>query len=277
MIVHEVRGGGGVLLHAGEWGNPEGTPILFLHGWSQSHLCWARQVESSLAAEFRLVAVDLRGHGMSEKPLEPAAYTDPQLWADDVAAVVEQLGLERPVLVGWSYGGFVICDYVRAYGAEHVGGIDLAGGAVLLRPPTFDHIGPGFLENAADACAADLATSIAAIQRFLRRCSAEPLSPDEWSRALAWNMVVPSAVRGGLISREIDGDDVLSTLSVPLLLSHGRADEIVLPTMAEHVLEVCATATGSFYDGVGHMTFWEDAERFNRELAQLAAGVHATV
>ena len=53
---------------------------------------------------------------MSEAPLEAEHYTDAALWADDVAAIIDQLGLERPVLVGWSYGAFVICDYIRAYG-----------------------------------------------------------------------------------------------------------------------------------------------------------------
>ena len=67
-----------------------------------------------------LVAYDLRGHGMSEAPLEAEHYTDGALWADDVAAIIDQLRLDRPVLVGWSYGSFVICDYVRAHGqADH--------------------------------------------------------------------------------------------------------------------------------------------------------------
>ena len=87
-----------------EWGQADGPPILFIHGWSQNHLCWAKQYESALADEFRLVAYDLRGHGMSEAPLEPEHYTDGELWADDVAAIIDQLGLDRPVLVGWSYG-----------------------------------------------------------------------------------------------------------------------------------------------------------------------------
>jgi alpha-beta hydrolase superfamily lysophospholipase len=115
MKIHTVISGGGLRLHAREWGNPDGPPILFIHGWSQSHLCWAKQYESSLADEFRLVAYDLRGHGMSEMPLEPKHYTDGRLWADDVAAIIEQLRLDRPVLVGWSYGPFVIVDYIRAY------------------------------------------------------------------------------------------------------------------------------------------------------------------
>ena len=66
-----------------------GRRSCFIHGWSQNHLCWAKQYESSLADEFRLVAYDLRGHGMSEAPLEPEHYTADELWADDLAAIIE--------------------------------------------------------------------------------------------------------------------------------------------------------------------------------------------
>jgi pimeloyl-ACP methyl ester carboxylesterase len=83
-------------------------------------------------------------------------------------------------------------------------------------------------------------------------------------------MVVPPEVRGALISREIDAGDVLSQLSVPVLVTHGRADAVVLPSMAEHTLEICPTAEPSWYPNVGHMPFLEDTARFDRELAELA-------
>src|SRR6188472_1343240 len=86
---HEVKGGGGLRLHVREWGRPDGQPIVLIHGWSQNHLCWAHQYDSALADEFRLVAFDLRGHGMSDAPLDAAQYTDAALWADDLAAVIE--------------------------------------------------------------------------------------------------------------------------------------------------------------------------------------------
>lgn len=270
---YEVRGGADVRLHVREWGDRGGRPILFIHGWSASHLCWARQLRGRLAESFRLVAFDNRGHGMSDKPLDAGSYQDPRLWADDVAAVIEQLELDRPVLVAWSYGGFIVTDYLRVYGADRIGAVDLVGAAVVLEPPGFDRIGPGFLENAPDACRPDLATNIAAIRRFLGVCTAEPLSQDDWGAALGWNMVVPPEVRGALISRHIDGDDVLSGLSVPVLVTHGRADTIVLPSMAEHVLDVCHTARPSWYEGVGHMPFVEDQPRFDRELAALTTGL----
>jgi pimeloyl-ACP methyl ester carboxylesterase len=274
--VHDVEGGGGLRLHVREWGRADGPPILFIHGWSQNHLCWSRQYESALADEFRLVAYDLRGHGMSEAPLEPQHYTDGVLWADDVAAILDQLHLDATVLVGWSYGGFAICDYVRSHGQDRVAAINFVEGAVKLGEKAFGTmIGPGFLDHFVGATADDLPTSIQAMRAFLRACVAKPISSDDFETALCWNMVVPARVRAALAAREIDGDDVLRALDVPLLVTHGRADAVVLPAMAEHVLATCPTAVASWYDGVGHVPQLEEPERFNRELAELVRRARA--
>jgi len=268
--IHTVRGGGGLRLHVREWGPADGPPILLIHGLSQSHLCWARQYESALAEEFRLVAYDLRGHGMSEAPLEPEHYTDGALWADDVAAIIDQLGLERPVLVGWSYGGFVICDYLRDHGQDRIAAIDFAGAVVTLGGAAFGTlIGPGFLDHFPDATADDLPTNIRAIRALVKGWPARPYPPEEVETLLCSAMVVPARIRANLAARELDGDDVLRTLGVPLLVSHGRADTVVLPAMADYVLATCPTAEASWYDGVGHTPFLEEPERFNRELADL--------
>ena len=159
---------------------PTYPPIVFLHGWSQSHLCWAAQTASTLRDEFRLVAVDLRGHGMSDAPPEAEQYTNSELWADDLAAVIEQLGLERPVLVGWSYGAFVICDYLRKYGQDRVGAIDFVAGAVKLGDSAFGTlIGPGFLDHFADATSDDLPTAIRGMRGLVGAFSVEPLAHHE--------------------------------------------------------------------------------------------------
>jgi non-heme chloroperoxidase len=267
--IHTVEGGGGLRLHVREWGTADGPPILFIHGWSQNHLCWAKQYESSLADEFRLVAYDLRGHGMSEAPLEPQHYTDDELWADDLAAIIEQLGLERPVLVGWSYGAFVICDYMRAHGQDRIEAINFVEGVVKMGEEAFGtFIGPGFLEHFADATADDLPTNIRAVRSFVCACATKPLSAEEFETALSWNIVVPARIRANLAAREIDDDDVLQGLEVPLLVTQGRVDAVVLPAMAEHILAICPTAEASWYDGIGHLPHLQEPERFNRELAE---------
>jgi non-heme chloroperoxidase len=103
--------------------------------------------------------------------------------------------------------------------------------------------------------------------------AAEPLPPDEVETLLCAGMTVPARIRANLGAREIDGDDMLRALRVPLLVTQGRADTIVLPAMAEHVLATCPTAELSWYDGVGHTPHLEEPERFNRELAALTRRV----
>jgi non-heme chloroperoxidase len=269
--VHIVRGGGGLRLHVREWGKADGPPILFIHGWSQSHLCWSKQYGSVLAGDFRLIAYDLRGHGMSEAPPEPEHYTDGALWADDVAAIIDHLGLDKAVLVGWSYGGFIICDYVRKYGEDRIGASVFVAGAVTLSEEALDTlIGPGFIHHAPGATADDLPTNIHALRSFVRAWPVKPYLPDEVEMLLCSSMVVPAHIRANLVAREINNDDVLRSLRTPLLVSHGRADTIVLPTMAEHVLATCPVAEPSWYENVGHTPHLERPVRFNHELAVLA-------
>lgn len=112
--LHTIQGGGGLELCVAETGNPQGPALLFVHGFCQSHQAWQKQFQGPLAQAFRLVALDLRGHGCSAKP--EGVYGDGRLWAEDLHAVITTLGLKRPVIVGWSYGGVVVIDYLRHYG-----------------------------------------------------------------------------------------------------------------------------------------------------------------
>lgn len=271
---HSIQGGGNLDLHVREWGNADGIPILFIHGWSGSHLAWKYQYESTLADEFRLVALDLRGHGMSDAPLEVGHYADARLWADDIAAIIEALDLARPVLVGWSYGGYVISDYVRAYGQSAISGVNYVGAGVIFNEASFGTLlGPGFLDHVPGATHPDLPTNIEAIRQFAHDLVARPIPQDDLERVLAFSIVVPPQVRVAMLAREIDSDDVLKGMTIRVLVTQGRADRHVLPAMAEHILEVCPTATASWYDDVAHMPFMESPERFNAELAEFARDV----
>jgi non-heme chloroperoxidase len=271
MKTHRIEGGGRLQLHVREWGKADAPPILFIHGWSQNHLCWAKQYDGALCEDFRVVAFDLRGHGMSDSPAAPESYTDGRLWAEDIAAIIEQLRLDRPVLVGWSYGGFIIGDYLRAFGETAIAGINFVGAAVTLdRAALGTLIGPGFLDHVPGATADDFPTNVAAIRSFVRGCTARPLSAEDLETALCWTVVVSAKVRAALVARQISSGDVLSTLTKPVLVTHGRSDQVVLPAMAEHILATCPSAQGSWYPETGHAPFLEEPARFNRELAEFA-------
>ena len=268
MKSHAVTGGGGLRLHVREWGNENAPPLLFIHGWSQCHLSWVRQCVSALADEFRIIAFDLRGHGMSEAPTAEERYTNGDEWADDVAAILNELSLVRPVIVGSSYGGCIIADYVRKHGDRKLAGINFVAAAVILGKTPL--IGPAFFEHARGACSDDLPTNIAAMRSFIPVCFGPSISAEDFETVLAYNMVVRPTVRRYLLKRSVDFTEILERVSVPVLVSHGRADTLVLPAMSDHILNHCKTAIVSWYDGVHHAPFFEEPARFNGELAEFA-------
>jgi pimeloyl-ACP methyl ester carboxylesterase len=255
----------GLNLAVEEWGNPRGPEIVFIHGFSQSRLSWLRQVtDPALAADFRMIAFDLRGHGSSDKPLEKERYAH-QKWGDDVAAVIQATALRRPVLVGWSYGGNVICDYVRSFGADGLAGINFVAAATKTDPAFF---GPGRVDFP-NMTSDDLAANIASTRNFVHTCFERQPDQADFEMMLAFNMVVPPRVRAAVMGRPANPGEVLERIRCPVLVTHGLEDRILVAALGKFTAGAVAGAKLSLYEGVGHAPFWEDAPRFNRELAEL--------
>jgi non-heme chloroperoxidase len=268
-----VQSSDGVRLRTYEWGRSDAPPILFIHGWSQSHLSWKRQYLSALAERFRVVVYDLRGHGASDCPREESAYTDAQLWADDVAAIIDQLALDRPVLVGWSFGGYVTCDYVRAYGQGAIAGINFVCWAVMLGNTEKERAltGQGFHDHFAGSISDDVQANIDAMRGFIRVCVEGELAQDDLEELLAFNMMVPPYVRRAVATRgTLDNSDLLRSITRPVLVSQGELDRVTRRAAAAHIVGCCPNSDESVYEGVGHSPFMERPERFNAELAAFA-------
>jgi pimeloyl-ACP methyl ester carboxylesterase len=260
----------GVTLAVQEWGNPEGAEILLIHGVAQSHLSFVRQFASPLARSHRIVTFDLRGHGLSAKPLEQAFYRDGRRWADDVRAVMAAAGLRRPVLVGWSLGGRVLRQYLIHHGDAGLSGINIVSArpiedpGVVVPPPV----------PADDPSASPLAQRIGAIAAFLRACYATPPEPADFAVALAFNAMLPWEVRGAIAGWSTPVEAAIAALRrvrVPMLITHGRLDRLILPAAAEMTAAAVPHARISWYEQCGHSPFYEDAARFNRELAEFVA------
>lgn len=250
----------GLTISAQEWGNPSGPEILFIHGFSQSYLSWTRQVESALAKEFRIVTYDLRGHGNSDKPLEPERYKDSKAWADELQAVMDATGIKRPVLAGWSYGGRIMADYLRIYGPGKLAGLNYVD-AGQKADPAF--VGPN-LKNLPLMASEDLAINIAATRAFLRDCFSKQPTAEEYETMLAFNMMVPPKVRLGLSNRPLNIDDILTSLKLPVLVTHGSEDKNSNLIAAEYTAKMIPGAKLSVYQGVGHSPFFEATPALQR-------------
>jgi pimeloyl-ACP methyl ester carboxylesterase len=265
---HFVTGGGGCRLHLIETGNAKGQPILFITGFSQNALTWSAQLSSGLRRRYRLVAMDLRGHGASDKPAK--GYDNSKLWADDVEAAIRELSLDHAVLCGWSYGPLVMLDYVRHYGEAQIGGLHFVDGltklgsaaALSVLTPEVLALVPGFFST-------DAQTSVAALESLIHLFFVHAPSAAELYSILGYNVSVPPFVRQAMFSRTIDNDDLLPTIRKPMLITHGAADAVV----KLDVVELVPHAEVQIMPNAGHAPFRDDAPAFNRRLSAFADGI----
>lgn len=257
----------GVEIEVQEWGRPTGPELLFVHGGFSSHLTWTPQIRGELAREFRLVTYDLRGHGSSGKPLAPEYYSGPERWADELHGVIAEKELTRPVLVGWSYGARVICDYLMAHGDGAITGVNLVGAnpVAALNAPH-----PDAVAALAGLAAVDLRERVESISALVRSFFATVPPPREVEEMVACAAMVPQPVCGPMLSRPPAYEDTLRILDVPVLISHGTEDRLASTAVARHAAATAPHARLSVYDGAGHGVHREQPLRFDRELAEFA-------
>ncbi len=268
---HRITGGAGTTLHVAETGDENGRPVLFIHGLSQSALAWRKQLRSQLGNDLRVVAMDLRGHGQSERT--PDGYDDHSCWADDVHAVITTLNLKRPILCGWSYGGVVIGDYIRHYGEQEISGICLVAAVSRLGEPVMPYLGAKFIRTLPGLFSDEVEVSTAAIQDFIGITTSSAPTFDDFCLTFGYVSNVPPYVRQALLSRTLNNDGVYERLAAPVLITHGLDDEVVLPAMSEHLANLIPHAKTSYYQGIGHAPFLEDPGRFNSELLAFSSGL----
>jgi pimeloyl-ACP methyl ester carboxylesterase len=227
-------------------------------------------MSSDLADDFRLVAMDIRGHGLSDKPRD--RYADSKLWADDVNAAIEALKLDHPVLCGWSYGPLVILDYIRHYGEDGISGINFIGGVTKLGSDEATSVmGPEFLSLVPGFFATEVEEAARSLDSLLRLCFVQELSVEDRYLMLGYNLSVPPYVRQALFSRSFDNDDLLPRIRKPVLITQGTDDAVVKPSAVEKHKAGLAHAQIHMMPNAGHASFWNDSGGFNQRLREFSA------
>ncbi|NUT46209.1 MAG: alpha/beta fold hydrolase [Saccharothrix sp.] len=255
---------GGVRLSVRETGPRDAPAVVLVHGWAQSGDVWAPH------PSLRSYAVDLRGHGTST--VADGGYRDSACWAADLKAVLTHVG--RPaVLVGWSYGGLVIADYLRVYGTVGVDGLVFVGAITELgRDRPGGATGAVMRAALPDALSDDPEVAVPALTRFWR-AQASGLPGELVQRLLGTALRVPPRVRREMFRRDVGSAEVLAAVDKPTLVLHGAADEVVDPAAGDYAAALVPGARSRRYDGVGHAPFLERPERFADDLAGFVAEV----
>ncbi|WP_182185648.1 alpha/beta fold hydrolase [Pectinatus frisingensis] len=251
-----------------------GHPIFFLHGWLCSSKFWQRNI-NNLAKNFRVIAMDLRGHGNSSKTL--SGHTVDQ-YANDVQELIEYLDLHDLTLIGWSLGGPTVLSYWKHYSFEH----RLKGlGLVDMTPYPFspeDWNGHALRNYNADA----MNMSFLAYQKNPRQYietfvhkmfkDGQVASADmEWITAEM--LKTPTAIGMAAYSDYLMSDytSVLPNISIPVTVFSGEIG-IYLNGYKQGQYIASCIPQGTFigFHNAGHMLFYEQPEKFDQSVAKLA-------
>ncbi|WP_084457964.1 alpha/beta fold hydrolase [Nocardia caishijiensis] len=248
-------------------GPETGRPLVLLHGWAGNLRCWGAAADD-LAQRYRVIAVDLRGHGYSD---DPGVYDDPKAWAADVAAVLAAEGIDAgAVLLGWSYGGIVATDYLATYGTGAVAAAIYTGSLAHIGPgvpgaatgPAMDKAIPGVFEESAGR-----AVRAFAVFGNANTGPGEDKGVDA-QRLFGGSLATAPSVRKALFYRTIDNTETLRGLDIPVLVLHGTADPVVPADNGRYIVDNVPGARGSFWEGAQHGLFIEDRARFVAELSE---------
>ncbi|MFD4368648.1 alpha/beta fold hydrolase [Rhodococcus sp. NPDC058521] len=267
MAIRETVGIDGTSIVYLADGDTGARPLVLLHGWAQSSKCWGEKVLADLAGHYRVIAVDLRGHGFSGAPED--GYDSSENWAGDVRAVLAAEGIESgAVLLGWSYGGLVIADYLDAHGTGAVDGIVLVGAITSIgRGEKGGKVGPAMRAAIPDAMSENPRTAIKALGAFGTALTGPVDGKGAQSQALfGASLSTPPRVRAALFDRAVGHDDLLRSLDIPALVLHGEEDTVVDVSAGRHAAELIPKSRTSFWEGTDHGPFVADPDRFVGDL-----------
>jgi len=249
----------------------QGQPVVLLHGWALGHELWDRQVHEIASSGMRAVAIDLRGHGASSKPLD--GYRVERL-ADDVVAVIESLGLGRVVLVGWSIGGLTAFRLASARPdlVERLVLVSSNGVAASNVPGLPFGASADDVEDA--VIGAEFADRVASREGQIRRNLLPGVSETtiQWLIGLTLRVPVWAGVSALRTVLRTDQVDAAATLSVPLIQIIGDKDPTLSRRAASWLVENVANGRQVVIPDSGHFPMLESPGPFTSALVAAVSG-----
>jgi non-heme chloroperoxidase len=221
----------GTQIYYKDWG--EGQPVVFSHGWPLHADAWEYQMLFLAQNGYRTIAHDRRGHGRSS---QPSGGNEMDTYADDLAALIEELDLSDAVLIGHSTGGGEVTRYIGRHGNSRV------AKAVL----------------------------VSAVSPLMLKTEANP-EVSQGVRDAFWLQ----GMQGGLKNEyecikafsETDLTEDLKKFDVPTLIIHGDDDQIVPIVASAHISsKIVENSTLKIYEGAPHGLADTHKDQLNAEL-----------
>jgi pimeloyl-ACP methyl ester carboxylesterase len=257
LTAHLIKLRTGVTLEYVTQGRADGQPIVFLHGGGDSWHSWLR-VYPRIPAKYHVYSVTLRGHGLSDHP--PTGYSRLD-FANDIVAFLDQLHIEKPVIVGHSLGTLV-AQAVAVIAPDHVSKLVLVGAPAEL--PKTDAV-KEISERTANP---DKAVDANFARDFQFSTVFNPL-PADFAEIVVKDAQQLQDYVWHELGKALAADhfvDQISKIKAPTLLLWGDRDTLVDRAQEDLLLSKITSAKLKVYPNTGHGLHWEKPEEFTQDL-----------
>ena len=232
-----------------------------IHGWSQSAALFKKNIPE-LSKHYQVTAVDVRGHGESDKPAHGYRVSR---FATDMHELICHLGLKEVNILGWSMGCSVIWSYWELFGADRLSKMILVDEPGWLMKTQDNPYGMLTYDELVTMCKNILKDYPKAASDLIRGLVTTDLPEEEIQFMIDENMKIPKeySARLAYIHWLTDWRDIIPTITLPTLIISGKKSFVNWKSQAwnnEHI-------PGSkivFFEGRGHIMFFEEPEKFNR-------------
>lgn len=246
-----------------------GPAVVLIHGFPLCRKLWRPQTEALAAAGYRVITPDLRGFGESEAPDGPYTMS---VFADDVAALLDHLGIERAVIGGMSMGGYVLLNFLERHPQRAAAAMFL-----VTRAAADDEPGRMRRSSLASEVAAGRSQVVTdAFEGILFAGDTPHARPKLVAEVKAWMTATPPrGLAGGLLAMRDRKDyvDLLPTFSLPALVLGAGQDRAVPLDHSRVLVKGLPNARLCTIDDAGHMANLEWPEAFNACLLEFLNGL----
>lgn len=236
-----------------------GLPVLFLHAFPLNRSMWEGQILTLLSEQrFRLVALDWRGFGESDVGTSPSTM---EQFADDVAGLMDQLGMQHAVLCGLSMGGYAAFAFLRKY-PQRVAALILSD----TKPDADNEEAKANRETVARLAEEQGVAAIADLQvprllsAYTRQHHPEVERRVRQMIEAATTQGIAAASRG--MAQRVDATDLLASISCPTLVIVGEQDALTPPALATAYATKISDAQFAVIPLAGHLANLEQPETF---------------
>lgn len=256
-----VRLATGVALHVAERGDASGPAVILLHGYSDTWYSFSR-ILPLLPARLRVLAVDQRGHGESDRPASGYAMRD---LAADVLALMDARGIRRATIVGHSMGS-IVAQQAALAAPERVSALVLIGSGTAVREVS----GIMELKQVVDSLADPV--PLAFTTEFQRSTVLRPVPAAFMARVSEDSRRLPAHAWRGLMTGMLATPPAtaLGAHRRPTLLLWGERDAMFSRGQQDALLAMIPGARLVAYPETGHAPHWELPDEVAREIARFA-------